>query len=70
MTPTLFTSRNTLLPEGAELRLGRPVASFVTPTLFTLCNALPPKGAVLAWGGPALRTMATPFNSINGRGLE
>ena len=36
IAPTLFTSCNTLPPEGAELRLGRPCALFIAPTLFTL----------------------------------
>ena len=60
MAPTLLASRSSLplAPgDGAELRLGRPGASFMAPTLFTSCNALPPEGAVLAWGGPARRTL-------------
>jgi hypothetical protein len=56
MTPTLFTSRNALPPEGAVLAWGGPARRPVTPTLFTSRNALPPEGAVLAWGGPARRT--------------
>ncbi|NML86076.1 MAG: hypothetical protein HHJ19_10660 [Polaromonas sp.] len=47
MAPTLFTSRNALPSKGAELRLGRPCASFMAPTLFTSRNALPFKGAEL-----------------------
>jgi len=55
MTPTLFTSCNTLPPEGAVLAWGGP-ALHVAPTFVTACTSLPPEGAVLAWGGPALRT--------------
>ena len=51
MTPTLFTSCNTLPPEGAVLPLGRPGGK-ITPTLFTACNTLPPEGAVLSLGRP------------------
>jgi general secretion pathway protein H len=35
ITPTLATACAALPPEGAELRLGRPGASFITPTLAT-----------------------------------
>jgi primosomal protein N' (replication factor Y) len=58
MTPTLATSCAALPPEGAELRLGRPGASFVAPTLATSCAALPPEGVGLAWGGSALAAVA------------
>ena len=40
MAPTLFTSRNALPPEGAELRLGRPGASFMAPTPVASRSAL------------------------------
>ena len=51
MTPTLPASRGSLPPEGAELRLGRPGASFVTPTLPASRGSLPPEGAApsAAW---------------------
>ena len=58
MAPTLVASRTALPPEGAELRLGRPGASFVAPTLVASRTALPPEGAGLAWGCPALRPLA------------
>ena len=58
MAPTLFTACNALPPGGAELRLGRPGASFVAPTFATTCASLPPGGAELAWGGLVRRSMA------------
>ncbi len=39
--PTLVASRTALPPRGAELRLGRPGASFGGPTLATACAAPP-----------------------------
>ena len=39
--PTLPTSCGSLPPEGAQLRLGRPGASFMAPTLFTSWGPLP-----------------------------
>ncbi len=56
MTPTLFTSCNTLSPEGALLAWGGPALNTRAPTLGTSVSSLPPQGALLAWGGPALRT--------------
>ncbi len=44
VAPTLVASRTALPPEGAELRLGRPGASFVAPTLVASRTALPPGG--------------------------
>ncbi|WP_296913254.1 formate dehydrogenase accessory sulfurtransferase FdhD [Polaromonas sp.] len=58
LAPALVASRAALPPEGAELRLGRPGASFVSPTLATSCAALPAEEAGLAQGGPSLRSMA------------
>ena len=58
MAPTLDASRTALPPEGAELRLGRPGASFVVPTLVASRTTLPLEGAGLAWGGPARRQLA------------
>ena len=45
MTPTLFTSCNTLPPKGVELAWGGPALRSLTPTLSTACNTLPPEGA-------------------------
>ncbi|MEO6319267.1 MAG: DUF294 nucleotidyltransferase-like domain-containing protein, partial [Polaromonas sp.] len=58
VAPTLPTACGSLPPEGAELRLGRPGASFAAPTLPTARGSLPPEGAGLAWGGPALAAVA------------
>ncbi|MEO7953039.1 MAG: hypothetical protein ABIR35_02950, partial [Polaromonas sp.] len=58
LAPTLPTAYASLPPEEAELRLGRPSASFVDPTPSTACTSLPPEGAGLAWGGPALAAVA------------
>ena len=55
MTPTLFTSCNTLPPEGVELAWGGPALRSLTHTLFTSCNTLPPEGAK-ALLGAALRS--------------
>ena len=57
MAPTLSTARTALPPEGAELRLGRPSASFMAPTLVTACAALPPEGAELRLGRPSPLSM-------------
>ena len=63
MAPTLATACAALPPEGAELRLGRPDASFMAPTLATACAALPPEGAGLASEArPALWPMAPRFS--------
>ncbi len=51
--PTLPTSCGSLPPEGAELRLGRPGASFGAPTLPTSYGSLPPGGALRLWPGEA-----------------
>ena len=56
MTPTLFASRNTLPPEGADFPWGGP-AENMTPTLFASRNTLPPEGANFPWGGPAENCM-------------
>jgi predicted alpha/beta-fold hydrolase len=58
VAPTLVTSCTSLPPEGAELRLGRPCASFIAPTLPypvrpELVEGCLPGGAGLAWDGPA-----------------
>ena len=53
MAPTLVASRTALPPGGAELRLGRPGASFVAPTLVASCTALPPGGALRLRPGKA-----------------
>ena len=72
MAPTLATACAALPPEGAELRLGRPGASFAAPTLATACAALPPEGAELRLGRPgasfAAPTLATvlPFRRLHG----
>ena len=58
MTPTLFTSCNTLPPEGAGLAWGGPALAAVAPTLPTACGSLPSEGIELAWDGPALRSDA------------
>jgi len=58
MTPTLFTTCNTLPPEGASLAWGGPALAALTPTLFTTCHALPPEGASLALGRPGGKTGA------------
>ena len=58
LAPTLATACAALPPGGAELRLGRPCASFVAPTLVASCGSLPLGGAGLAWGGAALATEA------------
>ena len=47
VAPTLATSCAALPPEGAELRLGRPCASFVVPTLVALRTSLRPGGLAL-----------------------
>ena len=51
VAPTLVASRTALPPKGAELRLGRPGASFVAPTLVASRTALPPEGVVPPKGG-------------------
>ena len=51
MAPTLFTSCNSLPPEGALFSLGRPGGKSA-PTLFTSCNSLPPEGALFSLGRP------------------
>ncbi|WP_366929402.1 prepilin-type N-terminal cleavage/methylation domain-containing protein [Polaromonas sp.] len=48
MAPTLVISRAALPPGGAELRLGRPGASFVAPTLATAYAGLPRGGNELS----------------------
>ena len=65
MAPTLFTSCNTLPPEGAlRLRPGKAgsaapacecgsgTARGRTPMLFTSCNTVPSEGAELRLGRP------------------
>jgi putative acyl-CoA dehydrogenase len=47
MAPTLVASRTTLPPEGAELRLGRPGASFAAPTLAASPHVLRAAGFML-----------------------
>ena len=44
MTPTLFASRNSLPPAGANFPKGGPSENCMTPTLVTSCTALPPEG--------------------------
>ncbi|MEO7952867.1 MAG: hypothetical protein ABIR35_02065, partial [Polaromonas sp.] len=66
MAPTLFTSCNALPPEGAELRLGRPGASFVAPTLPTACGSLPPGGAA----PPAARQSRFRDRNLHGDGTD
>ena len=58
MAPTLVTACTALPPEGAELRLGRPGASFMTHTLVTSCTTLPPEGAELRLGRPGASFIA------------
>ena len=69
MAPTLFTSCNALPPEEAELRLGRPGASFMAPTLFTSRTALPPEGAVPLKGGLSAERASTLATADASRGL-
>ena len=52
MAPTLVASRTALPPEGVELRLGRPGASFVAPTLVASHTAQPPMRVELRLGRP------------------
>ncbi|MEO7399750.1 MAG: DNA alkylation response protein, partial [Polaromonas sp.] len=47
MAPTLVASRTTLPPGGAELRLGRPGASFALPTLAASPHVLRAAGFML-----------------------
>ena len=53
IAPTLPTACGSLPPEGAELRLGRPGASFLAPTLPTSSGSLPPEGALRLRPGEA-----------------